>query len=572
MSERPRPYGPYVLLKRLATGGQGDVFLARPASAERSIPSPVVVKRLHVGAEDPELPRGVRPPLVEELTLRFRHEAQLAVAIDSPHVARIFDAGRVGESFYIAFEYIAGWPLSRIVQDVAKAEHRPTLRSVVDIVSGALLGLEALHGARHPQTGEALGIVHRDIAPKNIMVGEDGVTRLIDLGLGKSTLQDWKTGTGVVMGSPGYMAPEQVIAGTVDARTDTYAMGIVLWEMLTLTRYIKRGPVPLMLRAQMTPERAPPSTHRPDVPPALDAVVLRALETDPDARFESAAAFRAALLAAVDAGEDPPQVNTLVGDLLWGELTRAKTEVTALLDLPTSGPASATPEVEIVAQRPPAAMPPPPALEPPHVEYAPTRAVGTPTPTPYVIPLGSGPLPAQRGGVPPKMVAGLMLLMLALGIGVGAFVLDRRQALEAPVTIPTLEGAPAAPVAAPAPLPTVAPTPAPSLDEAPAEATEAPPPRRASRRPRRAAPAPTPPPAAAPDRAPTLEPNALLQRAMAVRGRLPSGSTEAEAAGRLITALQAEAGAARASGASPERLANLARQVRELERAAEASR
>ncbi|MCA9556269.1 MAG: serine/threonine protein kinase, partial [Myxococcales bacterium] len=437
MSDWPRTYGPYLLLKNLGTGGTGDVFLARPRDEGAGVPSPVVIKRLHGALLD----QG-------DFVKRFRHEAELAVAIDDPHVARVYDVGRVGDSLYIAMEYLSGWALARVIQDLKDTGHRPSLTSVVDIVAGALAGLHALHTARDPRTQQPLGIVHRDVAPKNIMVGEDGRTRLIDLGLGKSTLQDWKTGTGVVMGSPGYMAPEQVQGLAVDARTDTYAAGIVLWETLTLTRYIKRGPVPLMLRAQVQPEFVPPSHLRGDVPPALDAVCRRALAVPEEARFQSAREFRDALLEAVPLDHEAPQVSTLVGALLWGELDRAKTEVTHLLHVGAPTAPSLPEPVEVLAARPAPAAPPPSgpqeSLLPPLVQVA-SPATGTPTPLGYAAAMSSGPLPAPGRGVPFQVVVGLMAATLAVGIGVGAFLLQPAEEAPIPVRLPEPEAPAAAP-------------------------------------------------------------------------------------------------------------------------------
>src|SRR5262245_54588678 len=187
MPDVPTTFGPYVLLKSLGTGGGGDVFLAKPRNPARGIPPAVVIKRLHGSlAQESDFVR------------RFRHEAEIAVTVTSQHLVKCYDAGVVGEMFYIAMEYVAGWTLQRLIKELQGAQRPASLSSVRDIIGGALKGLEALHDARDPASGELLSIVHRDIAPKNIMVGEDGVTRLIDLGIGKSSLQDWRTGTGVI--------------------------------------------------------------------------------------------------------------------------------------------------------------------------------------------------------------------------------------------------------------------------------------------------------------------------------------------------------------------------------------
>ncbi len=258
----------------------GDVHLARPLDPSRGLPTPIVVKRLH-----PEL--STRRGFVA----RFRHEAAVAVSVDSLHVAKVYDVGSVGETLYISMEYIQGWPLSEVLDAVLKSGRHASVASVVDLVAGGLEGLIALHRARDPKTNKPLDIVHRDLSPKNLMVGEDGVLRLIDLGLGKSKAQDWRTRTGVVMGSVGYMPPEQARGERVDARADIYALGVVAFEMLALRNYVKRGPVPDMMERSKGPKFVRPSEFRPDVPRELDAVIERALKPDPSQRYSSAASF-----------------------------------------------------------------------------------------------------------------------------------------------------------------------------------------------------------------------------------------------------------------------------------------
>src|SRR5262249_45208927 len=159
-------------LKQLGAGVSGDVFLARPEEERPGLPSPLVIKRLH-------------PDLADDraFSARFKQEAQIAGAIQSPNVARVYDAGRVEDTFYIAMEYVAACTLSRVLADLRDAGAPATLSSIRDILSDALEGLHALHTAVDPKTSQPLFVVHRDLAPKNIILGEDSVTRLIDLGI-----------------------------------------------------------------------------------------------------------------------------------------------------------------------------------------------------------------------------------------------------------------------------------------------------------------------------------------------------------------------------------------------------
>jgi serine/threonine-protein kinase len=319
--ELPQSFGEYQLLKALGRGATGDVFLARPHDLLRRVPSPVVIKRLHG-----------RLTSDADFVRRFRHEAELAVLIDSPHLAKVFDAGVVGETLYIALEYVAGWPLTAVLESLRATKTLPSVVSAIALISGALEGLRALHEAKDVQTGRSLGIVHRDISPKNIMLGEDGEARLIDLGLGKSNIQDWKTRTGTIMGTLGYMPPEQVSGERVDQRADLYAIGAVFFELLTLEPYLERGPMPVMLRQSLVPPMTPPSQLRADLPAELDAIVLKMLAPDREQRFASAKELLSALR---EVSSGPPKerlTTTLVSELMKDQLEEERTEITRLIE------------------------------------------------------------------------------------------------------------------------------------------------------------------------------------------------------------------------------------------------
>jgi len=319
----PMPFGAYALMKALGQGAMGDVHLARPYNARRGIPTPVVIKRLHGElASNPDFVR------------RFKHEAEIAVSVDSPHVAKVYDVGAVGETLYITMEHVHGWPLSKFIEAVIASGRHASIGAIVDMVAGGLEGLYALHTAKDIRTGKPLGVVHRDISPKNLMVGEDGKMRLIDLGLGKSNVQDWKTRTGVVMGSVGYMPPEQVTADKVDQRADIYAMAAVLFELLALRHYIPRGPIPVMLRNSVAPTFEPPSRFRPDVPHGLDEVIRKSLSHNAEDRHQTAADFLADMRAVVPDKRSAGNMASLIAELFAAQLPERKAEFSRLLSMP----------------------------------------------------------------------------------------------------------------------------------------------------------------------------------------------------------------------------------------------
>jgi serine/threonine-protein kinase len=167
----PARFGPYVLLEKLGEGAQGDVHVARRAEGGRGL---FVLKRLTPRFSDND-----------DFVRRFRHEAVIATSVDSPHVVKIFDVGRVGDRLYLVMELVSGWPLSQVIGELRKRRLKAPIDVAVEVVLGALSGLGAMHRALAPD-GSSLGIVHRDAAPKNLMLSSGGVVKVIDLGLGRS--------------------------------------------------------------------------------------------------------------------------------------------------------------------------------------------------------------------------------------------------------------------------------------------------------------------------------------------------------------------------------------------------
>ena len=287
-------FGPFRLLKKLGAGGMGDVHLALPDDDPEG--APVVVKRL--------LSKHLKDPVQLK---RFSHEAKVAELIDSPHVAKVRGSGVVGRVPYMVVDYVPGMALDEVVKTQRKLGAPMPVEEVVRVIRGGLEGLAAIHGAQDPAS-QHLSLIHRDLAPKNMILDEDRSLHIIDLGIGKSRLQDWRTADGAMVGSPGYMAPEQVDGAAVDARTDLYCMGLVLFELLTLERYIPLLDLRAVLLTSLDPPKRVASAVREDVPGWLDDVIARALQVEPVGRFESAAAFDAAL--ARGAAPRPPTRQT----------------------------------------------------------------------------------------------------------------------------------------------------------------------------------------------------------------------------------------------------------------------
>ncbi|MBI4819253.1 MAG: protein kinase [Deltaproteobacteria bacterium] len=316
MPELPRRFGPYVLLETLGQGSMGEVYLARPARVGTGFPQRLVIKRL------------LSDLATEDFVRRFRHEATIATRIESPRVTRVFDVGKVGDEIYFAMELVSGWSLGRVLKRFKELGRVMPISTAIDCAAGILEGLAALHEVKD-ERGIPMGFVHRDISPKNVMIGFDGAPKLIDLGLGKSKVQDWKTATGACMGTPGYMSPEQAFGREVDSRSDLYSAATILFELLTNEPYIPRGSLASMLVASGSPKFRLPSSIRPGIPRELDRLIEAALSPDPTRRPGSARAFLQAFEPATQTHERPATLADLVGAEPPEELTRAVTRFEA---------------------------------------------------------------------------------------------------------------------------------------------------------------------------------------------------------------------------------------------------
>ena len=263
-------FGRYRIVSRLGRGAMGTVFRALDPALERT----VAIKTL-----DPELPADN----MEELKERFLREAKSAGRLNHPNVVTIYDVGEVGKVAYIAMEYLEG----RTLRQLLDARERLPMHTVTSIVAQIADALDY---------AQRFGIVHRDIKPANIMISPEGHAKLTDFGvahLPASTM----TQVGMVLGSPKYLSPEQVRGLPVDGRADIFALGVVLFEMLTgRTPFERAGINVYTLMQNICTEPVPRVTDvNPEVPAALDTIVARALGKHPDDRYQRAGEFANAL-------------------------------------------------------------------------------------------------------------------------------------------------------------------------------------------------------------------------------------------------------------------------------------
>lgn len=276
--------GAYRLEETIGHGGMGVVYRAIDTRLGRR----VAIKIL-----PPSPPGGEAGD--EERSRRFLQEAKAASALDHPHIVTLYDVGREGDVEYLVMEYVAGPTLAQVLA----AGPLPITRAVT-IARQVADALAAAHAA---------GIVHRDLKPQNVMIGEDGRARVLDFGLARIGVPDPEGRTmaagltlpGTVLGTPAYMAPEQVEGRTVDARGDVYAVGILLYEMLTAERPFRDSSYAAALHAVVYEDPPPVTRLRPETPRPLARLIERCLRKAPPERFASGAELRAALDAIGDA-------------------------------------------------------------------------------------------------------------------------------------------------------------------------------------------------------------------------------------------------------------------------------
>ena len=291
-----RVLGRYALYREIAAGGMATVHFGRllgPVGFSRT----VAIKRLH--------PQYAKDP---EFVSMFLDEARLAARIRHPNVVPTIDVVATEGELFLVMEYVQGESLGKLVKRVDEEGARVPPHYASAIVAAALHGLHAAHEAAD-ERGTPLQIIHRDVSPQNILVGLDGTPRVLDFGIAKAAGRLQTTRDGQLKGKIAYMSPEQLRVEKIDRRTDIYAAGVVLWEALTATRLFRGENDVATFGKVLTGDVTPPSRSVKDVPPELDAIVMRALSRAPDDRFPTAREMARALertmplVAAADIGD-----------------------------------------------------------------------------------------------------------------------------------------------------------------------------------------------------------------------------------------------------------------------------
>ncbi|WP_375766050.1 protein kinase [Archangium gephyra] len=318
--EAGTPIGKYVVKRKLAEGGMAEIYLATSTGAE-GFEKEVVIKRVRSFLSDDE-----------SFVQMFIAEARLASGLNHANVVQIFDFAKHEDSYYLAMEYVRGcslWDLRKRCRE--KGISVPPVL-VAHIGAQVAAGLHYAHRLKSSD-GELVHLVHRDVTPHNVLLSYDGAVKLTDFGIAKASNK--LTQPGVLKGKFAYMSPEQARGEVVDARTDVFALGVVLWEMFTGGRLFDGDSEMAVLRAVQESVIAPPARLNPGVPEELDRVVCTALERDPEARYQSAGELERALAQCVlhcAASVDETDVGTFVRRLFDVPLTQFIPVPSALMD------------------------------------------------------------------------------------------------------------------------------------------------------------------------------------------------------------------------------------------------
>ena len=282
--EADRTLGRYHLLRRHARGGMAELFIAA-ADGVGGFRKVVLLKRI--------LPEYAADP---EFTRLFLNEARLAATLSHPNVVSVQDCGIADDEYYFTMEYVHGTDLRGLLREVSNREAPIPIEHVLTIGAGMCAGLHHAHEQRGPD-GAPLQLVHRDVSPGNILVSYDGIVKIADFGIARAAAQTTITRQGALRGKLAYMSPEQAQGEPLDRRSDVFAIGLVLHELLTGRRCFSGDNELALLHQIVFQDVVSPAQERPGTPDALASLVMSALARQPADRPQTAGEMRASIEA-----------------------------------------------------------------------------------------------------------------------------------------------------------------------------------------------------------------------------------------------------------------------------------
>jgi serine/threonine-protein kinase len=269
-------HGRYKIVRKVADGGMAEIFLATQTGRE-GFQKPVILKRIHSTIyADPQF-RNM-----------FIDEAHISMGLSHSNIVQILDLGVGNGRYFLVMEVVDGWDLGRVLQRASLAGTPLPRELGLYVTAEVCRALAYAHGKSDPVDGRPLGIVHRDVSPQNILLSEQGEVKLTDFGIAKAMNKREHTGTGVVKGKVAFMSPEQALGKAIDARSDLFAVGTVLYQLMVRARPFE---APTDLETLLRVQRAdfkPAEAAAPDLPAQVSAIIGRAMQLDPDMRYQSA--------------------------------------------------------------------------------------------------------------------------------------------------------------------------------------------------------------------------------------------------------------------------------------------
>jgi serine/threonine-protein kinase len=272
-------FGKYLLLEKIAVGGMAEVYLAKSSGAN-GVNKFVAIKRI--------LPQFSNNP---EFISMFKEEAKVAINLSHSNIVSIYDFGIEQGQFFIVMEYVEGRNLRQIINEMKKSNKTFSLDQAVYMIKEAAAGLNHAHRCADSQSGKPLNITHRDMSPQNIMISFEGETKVIDFGIAKAENENEATKAGTLKGKFSYMSPEQSEGYPIDPRTDVFALGIILWELLANDRLFTGSNESAILRKVRDCQIPAIRKINPLVPQELERIVMKALAKDKNVRYQTAANF-----------------------------------------------------------------------------------------------------------------------------------------------------------------------------------------------------------------------------------------------------------------------------------------
>ncbi len=271
-----KKHGRYKIVRKVADGGMAEIFLATQIGRE-GFQKPVILKRIHSTIyADPQF-RNM-----------FIDEAHISMGLSHSNIVQILDLGVGNGRYFLVMEVVDGWDLGRVLHRAAAAEMPLPRELGLYVTAEVCRALAYAHGKTDLVSGRPLGIVHRDVSPQNILLSEQGEVKLTDFGIAKAMGKREQTGTGVVKGKVAFMSPEQALGKAIDARSDLFAVGTVLYQLMVGVRPFEAPTdLEILLRVQKADFRPAHEVAR-DLPPQVAAIIARSMQLEPDLRYQSA--------------------------------------------------------------------------------------------------------------------------------------------------------------------------------------------------------------------------------------------------------------------------------------------